>query len=217
MAFRCVWRWYDPRTWLVILLFVAPVARHTIAGRGGRIVFGSIFVLSGIIMLLDTAGAPLIRCADHTIARFLCGGTILVLFLFVVPAMSRWSSSVVRVVAILHTNKNQATHTHILTSICRVKAPRPGTIGRGAGRMRRSCSQFRLPIFTTRSNTHTDTISRRKRKQWKYRNGSSSKKISFVKNVTYSFATTSTVCSVFRYLNHRYHHHHHHHHHHPQQ
>ena len=41
--------------------------------------FGSIFVLSGIIMLLDTAGAPLIRCADHTIARFLCGGTILVL------------------------------------------------------------------------------------------------------------------------------------------
>ena len=66
--------------------------------------------------------------------------------LFVVPAMSRWSSSVVRVVAILHTNKNQAshTHTHILTSICRVKAPRPGTIGRGAGRMRRLCSQFRL-------------------------------------------------------------------------
>ena len=65
--------------WLVILLFVAPVARHTIAGRGGRIVLGSILVLSGIIMVLDTAGAPLIRCADHTIARFLCGGTILVL------------------------------------------------------------------------------------------------------------------------------------------
>jgi len=156
MAFRCVLRWYNPCTWLVILLFVAPVARHTIAGRKGRIVFGSILVLSGIIMVLDTAGAPLIRCAEYERWRSgACGGgTILFVrrydsrtpkkFLFVVPAMSRWSSSVVRVVAILHTNKNQATHTHILTSICRVKAPRPGTIGRGAGRMRRSCSQFRL-------------------------------------------------------------------------
>ena len=75
--------------------------------------FGSIFVLSGIIMLLDTAGAPLIRCADHTIARFLCGRfSYSRKFLFVVPAMSPWSSSVVRVVAILHTNKNQTTHTH---------------------------------------------------------------------------------------------------------
>ena len=43
---------------LVILLFVAPVARHTIAGRGERIVFGSILVLPGIIMVLVTAGAP---------------------------------------------------------------------------------------------------------------------------------------------------------------
>jgi hypothetical protein len=37
--------------------------------------------------------------------------------LFVVPAMSRWSSFVVRVVAILHTNKNQASHTYSHRSV----------------------------------------------------------------------------------------------------
>ena len=156
MAFRCVWRWYDPLCAAVRFSYSQKI---------------SICCASYVTLVL-------VRCS--------CG---------------RYPP---------HKQEPGITHTHILTSICRVKAPRPGTIGRGAGRMRRSCSQFRLPIFTTRSNTHTDTSSRRKRKQWKYRNGSSSKKISFVKNVTYSFATTSTVCSVFRYLNHRYHHHHHH-------
>ena len=48
----------DPRTSLVILLFVVPVAKgHTIAGRGGRIVFGSILV-PGMITVLVTTGAP---------------------------------------------------------------------------------------------------------------------------------------------------------------
>jgi len=43
----------DPRTWLVILLFVAPVAKgHTIVGRGGRIVFGSILVRVAVVMIL---------------------------------------------------------------------------------------------------------------------------------------------------------------------
>ena len=70
----------DPRTSLVILLFVVPVAKgHTIAGRGGRIVFGSIFVLSGVpglwrryyprtpgmIKVLVTAGAPPIRRDEY--------------------------------------------------------------------------------------------------------------------------------------------------------
>jgi len=54
----------DPRTRLVILLFVAPVAKgHTIAGRGGRIVFGPILV-PGMIKVLVTAGAPPIRRAE---------------------------------------------------------------------------------------------------------------------------------------------------------
>ena len=33
--------------------------------------FGSILVLPGTIMVLDTAGAPLIRRVDHTIVRFM--------------------------------------------------------------------------------------------------------------------------------------------------
>ena len=101
---RCVWRWYDPHTWLVILLFFAPVARHTIAGRGEMIVFGSIIVLPGMIMILVTAGAPPNRRAGLMAAENSRTPENFYL-LFVVPAMSRWSSSVVRVVAILHTNK----------------------------------------------------------------------------------------------------------------
>ena len=54
-----------PYTWLVILLFVAPVARHTITGRGGRIVFGSILVLPGTIIILVTAGVSPIRRAEY--------------------------------------------------------------------------------------------------------------------------------------------------------
>ena len=125
---RCVWRRYNPRTWLVILLFVAPVARHTISGRGGTIEFGSILVrqgycssnlpyrsyncqahcggtilvLPGTIIVLVTAGAPPIRRASHTIARLI--------------AEVRWydhSTGHSRVVAILHTTLNQATHPHL--------------------------------------------------------------------------------------------------------
>ena len=56
-----------PHSWLVILLFVAPVARHTISGsgRGRRIVFGSILVLPGTIIILVTASASPIRRAEY--------------------------------------------------------------------------------------------------------------------------------------------------------
>ena len=65
MAFGACCGGNDPRTWLVILLFVVPVAKgHTIAGRGGRIVFGSILV-PGMIKVLVTAGAHPIRRAEY--------------------------------------------------------------------------------------------------------------------------------------------------------
>ena len=84
------------------------------------IVFGSIVVLPGMIMVLDMAGAPPICRA--TIIRAIVRLMVAVRssypreFLFGVPAVSRWSLSVVRMVAILHTNKNQATHTHRVLS-----------------------------------------------------------------------------------------------------
>ena len=67
--------------WRSVRVAVAPVAKgHTIAGRGGRIVFGSILVL-GMIKVLVTAGAPPICRAKYEIWRSgaCCGGTILVL------------------------------------------------------------------------------------------------------------------------------------------
>ena len=81
--------------------------------------FGSIVVLPGMIMVLDTAGAPPICRATiiRAIVRLMAAvrSSYPRECLFDVPAMSRWSVSAVRVVAILHTNKNQATHTHTHT------------------------------------------------------------------------------------------------------
>ena len=89
------------------------------------------------------------------------GGTILVLprisicFLLCQPChvgpcpLFVWSLS--------STQTRNKQQRHALTSIPRVKAPRPGTIGRGAGRMRGLRSQFRLYLRQeiTRTPPHT--------------------------------------------------------------